>query len=62
MSRRRRGTRDEVHGRIAATRRYAELLAQITTKSWTIMVFARSAIGTNRIIDMLSGEQLPRIC
>lgn len=26
------------------------------------LVSARSAIGANRIIDMLSGEQLPRIC
>lgn len=26
------------------------------------LVTARSSIGTNRLIDMLSGEQLPRIC
>jgi hydrogenase expression/formation protein HypE len=26
------------------------------------LVTMRSTIGTNRIVDMLSGEQLPRIC
>ena len=25
-------------------------------------VFLRSRIGGNRVVDMLSGEQLPRIC
>ena len=28
----------------------------------TPMVTAKSAIGTQRILDMQSGEQLPRIC
>lgn len=28
----------------------------------SILVTMRSTIGTNRIVDMLSGEQLPRIC
>jgi hydrogenase expression/formation protein HypE len=26
------------------------------------MVVARNAFGTTRVLDMLSGEQLPRIC
>jgi len=26
------------------------------------MVFLRTALGTKRILDLLSGEQLPRIC
>jgi hydrogenase expression/formation protein HypE len=26
------------------------------------LVVLRSAIGGNRVLDMLSGEQLPRIC
>jgi hydrogenase expression/formation protein HypE len=26
------------------------------------MVVMRTRIGANRIVDMLSGEQLPRIC
>jgi hydrogenase maturation factor len=26
------------------------------------MVVARNAFGTMRVLDMLSGEQLPRIC
>jgi len=28
----------------------------------TRLVTMKSAIGANRIVDMLSGEQLPRIC
>lgn len=47
---------------------HADPLASAATMIGTVregpagLVTARSAIGTNRIVDMLSGEQLPRIC
>jgi hydrogenase expression/formation protein HypE len=32
------------------------------TASHSPPVILRTVIGTNRILDLLSGEQLPRIC
>jgi hydrogenase expression/formation protein HypE len=39
----------------------AAIIGQVTENS-TPLVTLKSAIGTNRILDMPSGEQLPRIC
>jgi hydrogenase expression/formation protein HypE len=37
------------------------MIGQVTESS-TPLVTLKSAIGANRILDMPSGEQLPRIC
>jgi hydrogenase expression/formation protein HypE len=39
----------------------ARLIGVVQDDSSTLVTM-RSAIGANRIVDMLSGEQLPRIC
>ena len=40
----------------------ARVIGQTSTTIPSGRVIIRSAIGSNRILDMLSGEQLPRIC
>ncbi|HAO80178.1 MAG TPA: hydrogenase expression/formation protein HypE, partial [Verrucomicrobia subdivision 3 bacterium] len=37
------------------------LIGKVTARSEPLVVL-RSRIGANRILDMPSGEQLPRIC
>ncbi len=39
----------------------ASIIGEVTDKNPQTVVM-KTAIGTNRIIDMISGEQLPRIC
>ncbi len=39
----------------------AQVVGEVTSSS-PGMVVLRSVIGTSRVVDMLSGEQLPRIC
>jgi len=41
--------------------RQASLIGTVTSE-YPGMVRMKTAIGTNRIVDMISGEQLPRIC
>jgi len=39
----------------------ADIVGEVTaTPEGTVVL--RSVIGTSRVVDMLSGEQLPRIC
>jgi len=42
--------------------RMARVVGSVTGKTAGGRVVVRSALGTSRILDMLSGEQLPRIC
>jgi hydrogenase expression/formation protein HypE len=39
----------------------ASLIGSVETNPSGVVTM-KSTIGTNRVIDMLSGEQLPRIC
>jgi hydrogenase expression/formation protein HypE len=41
--------------------REAQIIGQVTEKN-TGLVTVRTALGTTRIVDMLAGDQLPRIC
>jgi hydrogenase expression/formation protein HypE len=41
--------------------RYAKIIGTVTEKN-TGMVTMRTRLGTTRIVDMLAGDQLPRIC
>lgn len=41
--------------------RYAEIIGEVTEKHPN-MVLMRTAIGGTRVVDMMLGEQLPRIC
>jgi hydrogenase expression/formation protein HypE len=46
--------------------REASIIGQVATRSERVAgeggVTMKTAIGATRIVDMLSGEQLPRIC
>jgi hydrogenase expression/formation protein HypE len=39
----------------------ADIIGEVTASPEGTVVL-RSVIGTSRVVDMLSGEQLPRIC
>lgn len=41
--------------------KHAQIIGQVTKKN-NPLVLLRTSIGSTRILDMLSGEQLPRIC
>lgn len=41
---------------------YASVIGKVAADNKKGLVYLKSIIGTNRILDMLSGEQLPRIC
>jgi hydrogenase expression/formation protein HypE len=40
----------------------AQIIGLVRNDSRTGIVTIRSRIGTSRVVDMISGEQLPRIC
>ncbi len=42
--------------------RNSRIIARVTEKTTEPLVLLRTRIGSLRIVDMLSGEQLPRIC
>jgi hydrogenase expression/formation protein HypE len=42
--------------------KYSSLIGEVKKKKENGLVILKSLIGANRILDMLSGEQLPRIC
>jgi hydrogenase expression/formation protein HypE len=39
----------------------AQIIGTVTKKN-TGLVTMRTPLGTSRVVDMLSGDQLPRIC
>lgn len=41
--------------------RDARVIGEVTQEDRALVV-GRNAFGTRRVLDMLSGEQLPRIC
>lgn len=42
--------------------KYSSVIGEVKKKNENGIVIMKSILGTNRILDMLSGEQLPRIC
>jgi hydrogenase expression/formation protein HypE len=42
--------------------RHAVVIGQVTQPAGTPRVTMKTAIGGTRIVDMLTGEMLPRIC